>query len=237
MAIATQKNKKEFADTEAGYFFKENAKVSLPLTIKVFFENTRGLSEVYNEVLDTYSKNFDVIIFIHDDVFINDKFFIHKLTYAFTTKKFDVVGIAGTKYIDLNADFISWYNVPADKRRGMILHSKTPKEELPYRLISTDLSVYDTMKPPREYEQVLSADGVFLAIKTSTINAKKIRFDPQFEFNFYDLDFCLSLHKHQLKLGIAPILITHNSIGEGILSSKYLEDQTLFLKKWNKRDT
>ncbi len=55
-------------------------------------------------------------------------------------------------------------------------------------------------------------DGLFLAVSMQTlISAKDLRFDEQFDFHFYDLDFCRSAGKKEVSMGTWPISVTHAS--------------------------
>src|SRR5674476_443764 len=56
-------------------------------------------------------------------------------------------------------------------------------------------------------------DGVFLATKKSHLKQNNVRFDAQFDFHFYDMDFCRSARKSGLRLGTWPIHLTHQSGG------------------------
>ena len=56
-------------------------------------------------------------------------------------------------------------------------------------------------------------DGVLIAARASALIACGLRFDEQFDFHFYDLDFCRSAQGHGLTLGTWPIALTHASGG------------------------
>jgi hypothetical protein len=56
-------------------------------------------------------------------------------------------------------------------------------------------------------------DGVFTAARKQTLQNKSVRFDPQFDFHFYDLDFCRSVHAAGLTMGTWPVDLTHQSGG------------------------
>lgn len=64
------------------------------VTRHIVYENQEGLSVVYNRFLNARdSKN--LIVFVHDDVRIQDLFFVEKLDQAFDS--FDVIGVAGNQ--------------------------------------------------------------------------------------------------------------------------------------------
>lgn len=45
---------------------------SCPIKCFPIFENKRGLSEAYNDFLDSHKNEFDCVLFIHDDLEIRD---------------------------------------------------------------------------------------------------------------------------------------------------------------------
>ena len=58
-----------------------------------------------------------------------------------------------------------------------------------------------------------------------------VRFDPQFKFHFYDLDFCRSCEKAGLSMGTWPIDIMHAS-GGVFRSDAWNEARELYFRKW-----
>src|SRR6266851_3268613 len=48
-------------------------------------------------------------------------------------------------------------------------------------------------------------DGLFLAVNTEHVLRSGARFDSQFMFHFYDLDFCRTSRQKGLSLGTWPI--------------------------------
>ncbi len=56
-------------------------------------------------------------------------------------------------------------------------------------------------------------DGVFLAAKKSALTEYAVTFDPQFDFHFYDMDFCRTARKAGLTLGTWLVKLTHQSAG------------------------
>jgi GT2 family glycosyltransferase len=196
------------------------------IDIKFFEKNTRGLSEVYNEAIEEFKDSCDILLFAHDDLMIADLLFFEKMETAFNTLNYDVVGIAGTNNISLSNPIrpeipTAWHN--SDKRgwSGFVEH---PSEN------GTFNTTYFGPTP----REVVTLDGLFIAIRTSAIT-DKIRFDEQFKFHFYDMDFCFNAFKEQLILGVQDIFCRHNSRGEGIFDKSYREMEKIFLKKWKNK--
>lgn len=200
-------------------------KISGTDEIKIFTDNTRGLSEVYNEAIEIYKDDCDVLLFCHDDLFISDVLFSEKLENAMKT--FDVVGIAGTNNISLSKPSFpemptAWHNSDRKGWAGFVEH---PHGD----------GLYSTTYFGPTPAEVVTIDGLFIAVKTSSIT-DKIRFDEQFMFDFYDLDFCFTCYTNELKIGVEGIYCRHNSHGEGLLKPEYKETEKLFLNKWKKEN-
>src|SRR5262249_3789405 len=62
--------------------------------------------------------------------------------------------------------------------------------------------------------EVKLLDGVLLAVRSSVLQERDLRFDPCFQFHFYDLDFCRQAELRQLKMGTCAMSLVHASAGE-----------------------
>src|SRR5580700_8412738 len=100
---ATRKDPDAFAkDTLLGRTMKAlawDSRISYRLT----GSNQRGLPHVYNGAIDK-SKDDEILLFIHDDVLIEDFHLFARLEEAMKT--FDVVGVAGN--IEINPMQAGW---------------------------------------------------------------------------------------------------------------------------------
>jgi hypothetical protein len=141
-------------------------------------------------------------VFVHDDVRIEDLFFVEKLDQAF--ESFEVVGLAGNQRP--NPEHLSWF----DSRRplsGFVVHP-SPDRAAPLDQPTLVVSAYG---PTPASCSLL--DGCFLGVNTQKVLAAGCRFDEQFDFHFYDLDFCRSCVEKQLRLGTWPLWVVHQSGG------------------------
>jgi GT2 family glycosyltransferase len=184
------------------------------LDLHVKFENTKGLSECYNEFIDELSDKCDIMVFIHDDVYLDDRRLSKKLKEA--TENFDIVGLAGTGSFQVQSPAI-WNNSDKESWSGAVAHQHEGK---------TWMTSFGTM--PR---RCIIVDGLFIAVKTEAFKSG-LRFDEQFDFHHYDLDFCLTAHGQGLKIGTAPIWVTHTSIGEWRNNPTWSKNESKFLSKW-----
>src|SRR5262245_23621604 len=62
--------------------------------LRLFADNTRGLSEVYNAAIEEAVENPALLLFIHDDVHLLDFYWASMLRAGL--QRFDVLGVAGT---------------------------------------------------------------------------------------------------------------------------------------------
>ena len=198
------------------------------IDIEIFLNNKLGMSERYNTAIEKHKNDCDVMIFAHDDLYISDLFLFEKLEKAM--QRFDIVGVAGTnnfsiKNLPRKELPISWVNSDHKGWSGFVEHpleNKNPEAE-------SYMNVFGTV--PKE---VVTMDGLFIACNTKIFKNEKIKFDTQFTFDFYDLDFCINAYLNKCRLGIEGIYVKHLSRGEGMLTEKYKETEKTFLQKWQK---
>ena len=191
------------------------------LNAHVAYENKSPLPVIFNSRISAQNK-YEILIFIHDDVWIDDYFLADRVIEGLNT--YDVIGVAGNRRkIQNQANWSSmWVDekfIWDDKRflSGSVAHGPSPFGTVNY---------YG--RSPSECEQM---DGVFLAAKKSTLIANEIKFDPRFDFHFYDMDFCRSAREKGLRLGTWPICLTHQSVGN-FSKQRWREIYALYHKKW-----
>lgn len=213
--------------SEADFWEKSALGLSLPrhlkqnsrLSVKVAFENRRGLSEIFNQCIERADVD-AVLVFIHDDVWIDEADFADAVITGL--EQFDVIGIAGNKrrvpnqpawsFIDLK---LTW-DEPANLS-GRIAYGENA--------FGIDMEFGEV---PAECELL---DGVFFAVKKSNLDAKRVRFDTQFDFHFYDMDFCRTARQAGLKLGTWPLKLTHQS-GGAFGTLHWTEKCRHYFNKW-----
>jgi GT2 family glycosyltransferase len=176
-----------------------------PIELRLFKDNREGLSMVYNRAIEEAVSNLAILVFIHDDVFLNDYYWSDHLHEAL--KAFDIVGLAGNvrrvprqaSWMYLNDQFVS---DSYDNLSGVMGHG----EGFPNL---RQLSVYG--EPGRECKLL---DGVMLAARSQLLIEKNLRFDPRFAFDFYDMDFCRQAELRGIRMGTWAISAIHASIGK-----------------------
>jgi hypothetical protein len=192
------------------------------IELKLFEKNTRGLPEVYNQAIEEAKADPAVLIFIHDDIHLCDFYWAEHLFEGL--KSFDIVGLAGNRrrvpaqpswmYIDP-----AFTRDEAENLSGVIGHG-------PGFPNLVELSVYG---PPCQEVKLL--DGVMLAARSRTLIDKDLRFDPRFDFHFYDLDFCRQAEARGITMGTWAISMIHESSGR-LGGDAWLAGYRTYLEKY-----
>ncbi len=181
-------------------------------------DNSTGLPAIYNRHI-TEERRSSILVFVHDDVWLDDVFFGLRVRQAMA--QFDVVGLAGNTRLLPQApawgfkdDAMKW---DTGYLTGLVCHGKQPFGKP---------SVYG---PTPAAAQLL--DGVLLVARCSALLDGGVRFDEQFGFHFYDLDFSRQANVAGLKVGTWPIGVTHVS-GGAFNSAAWKKARTLYREKW-----
>jgi len=207
--VATTKNKEVFEkDSPISLFLDKTNNTS---NCTILYENKTGLPKVYNSFIT--NENIDKkIIFLHDDVLIEDLFLEEKLDIAF--EKYDIVGLAGSKKCDLKKP-PAWH-LMSDRQDfvGEVAHSK-------------DKIYWTTVFGPTDSRSLI-IDGLFIAVSVKKLLEKNTRFDENFDFHHYDITFCLNANKNKLKLGVYPIKVTHFGLGDSMNTEEWLTSAQKF---------
>jgi hypothetical protein len=156
------------------------------LEVQLFPENKRGLSSVYNQAIDQFSKEPCLFVFAHDDLLILD--FYWASTIANGLEHFGIVGCAG------------------NRRR-------------------------QPLQPSWPFQEVKLLDGLLLAAYSETLIKNNIRFDEQFDFHFYDLDFCRQAEMNGVTMGTIPLSLVHES-GGNFGTDSWKQGYQKYLQKW-----
>jgi hypothetical protein len=217
---ATRRSEKDFWEESALGLSLRRLSPDWRLTAHIAFENTLPLPEVYNARINAIDSK-PILVFIHDDVWIDDSFFADRILEGL--KSFDVIGVAGNRRRVPNQP--SWAFQDGEMTwdtthlSGHVAHGSHPFGAIAF-----------FGPAPAECELL---DGLFIATKKKTLTKAKVRFDSRFDFHFYDLDFCRSARAKGLRLGTWPICLTHQSEGrEGYASQNWSDKYRVYLEKW-----
>ncbi len=191
----------------------------LGFELDLYHSNITGLPVVYNQSIEKAKSNPAILIFVHDDVFFLDFWWIKKIRDAL--KVFDIAGVAGN--IRRLPGQPTWchkdknFNYDDGFMSGAIGKGSGFPPDM--------LCVYGPS--PLEVKLI---DGVFIACHSDTLLANNIYFDPLFDFHYYDLDFCRSAEIKNLKIGTVEISLIHESGGSD--SPDWKNSMTTYFNKW-----
>lgn len=217
-------------ESEAGFWKNTRLGPSLrrlafdkAVTASIAFNNSAGLGTVYNLAIERAAPD-DALVFVHDDVSIDDYHLRQRLQDAFEV--FDVVGLAGNARPD--SSHVGWF-FRSDPGSGRIIPYDLDRLSGAVAHASPDgdaVSLYGAA--PRQCELL---DGLFLAANVEVLRRASVRFDERFRFHFYDIDFCRTCRRSGLRLGTWPIAATHASGGR-FDSPEWQEALLKYQRKW-----
>jgi hypothetical protein len=175
------------------------------IELRLFKKNTKGLPAVYNTAIEEAKSDPAILVFIHDDVYLSDYYWAEHLLEGLGV--FDIVGLAGNRRRAHGQASWMYLNGAFERDRdenlsGVIGHGAGFPNLI-------ELSAYG---PPGQEVKLL--DGVMLAVRSEVLIDKGVRFDPQFSFHFYDLDFCRQAEQRGIRMGTWAISLIHGSAGK-----------------------
>lgn len=212
------KTMEEFhANTLLGQTIHELAVTSV-MQLHVGLNSSEGMAAVFNPIIETANPD-DILVFVHDDVRFDDWLIAYRLHEALHV--FDVIGVAGNAFREAN-------------QRGWYLTANT-MDDAPTPVGEPRFAI-GSLSMPKTFNKVTPAhvkllDGVFIAVRAGTLQKANIRFDPQFRYHHYDLDFSRQCEQANLKMGVWPIAMTHDAIA-GDLGQEWFDSGTAYLRKW-----
>lgn len=196
--------------------------------LSVFADNkgpsARGLTSVYNQALNDAEPG-EILVLLHDDVHLHDWYIASRAREAM--QHFDIAGIAGSVRGTLAEPSWCWIFDEALER--------TAKQ--PDRNLSGSVNHGDPTQQPkvrvfgRTPTTCQIIDGVLMIVDAERARAAGVRFDEQFRFHFYDLDFCRTALQAGMRIGTWPISVTHGSRG-AYDSDAFRKQARVYLDKW-----
>jgi len=167
--------------------------------------NTDGLPVVYNRyITPEIASEFDCVLYVHDDVYIDDLKCFAKIEEQFNAGN-SVVGLAGATGVSLTTPVLWHLMSKQNQWSGAVGHPAGTSSS------GVDLTHVTSFGPTPKRCVIL--DGLFLATKPSNLVNVGVRFDEQFNFHHYDIDFCLQCNAAKLKLTTTNINVIHSSPG------------------------
>ena len=201
LVCATRLSQAEFLEkSPLGRSLKINSSSNVKL--RLFEKNTEGLPAIYNQAIKELPSS-GVVIFIHDDLALLDFFWQQRVGRLL--QEYAVLGLAGacsrvpfqSSWAFRDANFKWDDSFPLS---GVVGHG-------------IDFPCQNISRYGPTPKEVKLLDGCFLAAKLETIREHQLQFDEQFQFHFYDMDFCRALEGKNLKMSTVDISATHKSGG------------------------
>ena len=190
--------------------------------------NTYTLTQFGNKMIDESKNDYDYLILMHSDVDLSIYDFVKKLIE--TKDKYDVVGMAGTKKLFISQSPLTWFtgsNRFKEDRYGRITHDHDGF------MVE---SFFNEKKKDVTDTEVLAIDGLLMCLDKKVLNDPKTRFDENFTYDFYDLDFCINVQLNtDYKIGVIVLPTIHKSVGKAVLDKEFLVPERKFRVKWNDR--
>lgn len=200
----------------------------LGLTVKIMAncENQSPLADVFNQSIKSEFAG-HLVIFAHDDIELHDWHLGFHLSEAL--KHFDVIGVSGCKN---STNGQPGWAFP--RKIGEWANKKNLLGCIGHDTLNSKQGLRKLSLLSRFGESIGKAsllDGVFIAARMDTLLVSQLRFDRNFAFHFYDLDFCRSATAKGMTLGVWPLAMTHQS-GGNFSSPEWQEAYSRYLEKW-----
>lgn len=194
--------------------------------IPIYNQSKYSLCQAYNIGLEQASYNY--LCFIHEDVIFKTKDWGRHLASAMENdKKIGLIGVAGTKFKSTYPT-ASWGQSSFLKKfkRGHIFVFSDNKVEKHVE--------YDISKYPKEIEEVVCIDGIFMFTKKEVFQNCKYDELTFTNFHCYDLDFSLQVHFQSYKVVVdRSIDLIH--LSKGNYNSHFTLANKLLQKKWKSK--
>ena len=210
------KTDKEFEDRPIYQSFKRQYESNNYIEPYIFKNNTRGLSECYNQIINDSANKDKTALFVHDDVILEDIFLYEKLIGS----PYSITGVAGAKSFNKTNEKLAWHLCAPNDYVGEVAHCK-------------DGNVWTTLFGPTQ-SRALIIDGLFVSCKISDLLNKGLTFDEAYRFHFYDMSFCLRANEKRVSCGVLPIRVIHHGLGDSMFSSEWEQANSLFKQQYCK---
>ena len=210
--LAAKENKQDLKIYDSLRLLKNEVKT------KIHFNNKEPLPKIYNQYLNKDTlKNHDIVVFAHDDLYIDDLKLKGKLDLA--ANGLDIIGLAGCLNPKIQKPAL-WHLMSDQKDwRGHVAHTVDERGVMQMTVFGPTPS------------RVAIIDGLFIAVKLKNVLDVGWKFNENFSFHHYDISSCIDANKLKLKVGVVPINVVHDSPGlSDYNNTSYQESEKKFLQ-------
>lgn len=225
IVCATRETRDDFwRKTALGTSLEKIGKVLDGVEIHLYPSNKRGLTKIYNEVINKCRNDPSTLVFMHDDIYIYDMNFIDRIQKS--AHQYDMIGIAGSTI--RNSCRPSWYYHSYDFETKEFI-----TDDFTYLSGTVGHGKYDFFGvsyygPSEQHVKLL--DGLLMVAKSETFIKNSVRFDEQFDFHMYDMDICRQFEEKKLTMGTYPFSVIHASTGD--FTDNWEQAYKKYLAKW-----
>lgn len=195
-----------------------NANLTDECRLNLVRNNKNSLPIEYNRILKE-TDSVEWIVFVHDDVYLDDKNLANKLNQA-RVLGYDIVGLAGCNKPQIKQHNL-WHHM-ADRTalHGAVQH--------PCNATQTMTTNFGPV-PSR----VAIIDGLFMAVHVPSVAKTGWKFNENYDFHHYDIASSLDANKHKLRIGVMPIYVIHSSPGLlSIQDKRWADSNQKFLEEY-----
>ena len=217
----TRKSKEEAPSLPLYRSYTDGLRTPL-IKLDMTWDNSEGMPTVYNRKLEEYrNSSAEFLVFVHDDVYIDDLKLYEKLSLSKNKLNYDIVGLAGGLNPRLT-DLALWHIMTEkNQQRGEVAHPAGNQGQT--------MTTAFGPTPSR----VAIADGLFLAAHLPSINKTQWKFNENYKFHHYDIASCIDANRLSLKIGVYPIHVIHSSPGLLSIHDKaWSESNSKFLEEY-----
>lgn len=187
---------------------------------KMHYENTTSLSVVYNKyITHKHAKKYDIALFVHDDVYIDDLKLRGKLYEA--KNNYDIIGLAGCLSPVVKKPALWHMMSDRSNWRGFVAHVN-----------QNDITTINMTSFGSTPSRVVMIDGLFMAVNLKRALETGWRFNEQYSFHHYDLASCLDANKLKMRLGVIPVSVIHASPGLRQSNLEFNTSQEKFIQQY-----
>ena len=209
------KNQEEFELKPIFLSLKKQCETNLNIDFYIFKDNKKGLSECYNQIINDPNNKNKTVLFVHDDVILEDLFLYEKLIGS----PYSITGLAGAKSFNKASDKLAWHLcAPREDFVGEVAHIQNG-------------NIWTTVFGPTK-SRALVIDGLFISCKVNHLIEKTLTFDENFNFHFYDIAFCLRANQQKVSCGVLPIKVVHYGLGDSMLTPDWEEANSKFKQSY-----
>jgi hypothetical protein len=187
--------------------------------------STVNMSDVMNLYLqrESFDVSSDTIVYLRDDIYINDANLVDKLLYA--TNHSAIVGVAGSKSMKWYQP--GWQFSKVDDRYFTL----DDKANLLGRLLHTTGTPLMQGIDSSVFGQCHVIDDTLIAVNRNAVIASDTLFDSNMDFNFSAIDFCLTASRKGLKIECIPVDIYYDTSFD-YCSLEWYSSYVKFQNKW-----